>query len=209
MPRRHIKTLPSPESNNSGRVGRSGFLEARYLGNGSREAERGRPIWYIREVVRASLVRLPTEWRFIAMSFVGDLTMDLKSTTGVGYLTTVFTATCPYRIDGTPRFFPGAPGPLPPPGAFGAACAQAAAPELLAAAGCLCCAAANAGLQREVGGACDPRPAVNQNLCNHRCPFWLVWLKNRGLWFTLKVNHLPGPSIFFQKDTYVTTMAPC
>ena len=30
----------------------------------------------------------------------------------------------------------------------------------------------------------------------HRCPSWLVCLKNRGPWFTWWLNHLPGPSIF-------------
>ena len=30
----------------------------------------------------------------------------------------------------------------------------------------------------------------------HRCPFWLVCLKNRGPWFGWGLFHLPGPSIF-------------
>ena len=31
---------------------------------------------------------------------------------------------------------------------------------------------------------------------NHRCPFWLIWLKNRGPRFAWWFNQLPGPSIF-------------
>ena len=36
---------------------------------------------------------------------------------------------------------------------------------------------------------------------DHRCPFWLIWSKNRGPWFTLWLNQLPGP-YFPKKDTY-------
>ena len=30
----------------------------------------------------------------------------------------------------------------------------------------------------------------------HGCPFWLIWSKNRGPWFTWNFNQLPGPSTF-------------
>ena len=36
------------------------------------------------------------------------------------------------------------------------------------------------------------------------CPFWLIWLKNRGPWFTWWFNQLPGPSIFPKR----TPMSP-
>ena len=40
------------------------------------------------------------------------------------------------------------------------------------------------------------------NQRKHRCPFWLIWLKNGGPWFTWWFNQPPGSSIFQKKDTY-------
>ena len=42
---------------------------------------------------------------------------------------------------------------------------------------------------------------------HHRCPFWLIWSKNRlgDSWFAWGFNQLPGKPIYFpKKDTYDT-----
>ena len=42
-------------------------------------------------------------------------------------------------------------------------------------------------------------PSRKSEVPNHRCPFWLVCLKNRGPWFRWGLFHLPGPSIFSKR----------
>ena len=46
------------------------------------------------------------------------------------------------------------------------------------------------------------------NSLDHRCPFWLVWLKSRGPWFTWWFNLLPGPSMNEIRTPMVLALCP-
>ena len=49
-------------------------------------------------------------------------------------------------------------------------------------------------------------------VCEHRCPFWLIWLKNRSgdSWVTWWFNQLPGISIDFKpRRTPAVSPAKC
>ena len=43
-------------------------------------------------------------------------------------------------------------------------------------------------------------------VCNHRCPLWLTWFKNRGPWFTWWFHQLPGKPIDFPKKDMTATL---
>ena len=41
---------------------------------------------------------------------------------------------------------------------------------------------------------------------DHRCPFWLIWSKNRGPWLTWGFNQLPGSSTFPKRTPMLLTV---